>query len=160
MMQKRFDLMMGVLMAAALLLGAACAQDERPETGAFIKPSDMNGICRLDIINNGAIDAVAYLCTMQKEITAAVYIRSGDRFNLTEIDDGSYELYFRQGLDWNASTEKFDVNATSSKMDDSLVFETEKTPEGVRYTWGEITLQEVEDGNVEKVSVNEEDFPV
>jgi hypothetical protein len=32
---------------------------------------------------------------MQKKIVAGVYIRGGDFFNLTGIDAGSYELYFK-----------------------------------------------------------------
>jgi hypothetical protein len=158
-MQKRFWLMAGFLTAMILFLGVTHAQEDRPETGTFIKPSEMNGMCQLDIINNGADDAVAYLSSMQKEILAAVYVRGDDYFNLTGIDNGSYELYFRQGENWNASTGRFDVNATSSRMDGTLAFETQKTPEGVRYTWGQITLAEVQDGNVDAVAVSEEDFP-
>lgn len=160
MMQRENVLMVGFLVAMILCLGAACAQDDRPETGDFIKGSEMNGLCRLDIINNGADDAVAYLSTMEKEIVAAVYIRDGDFFNLTGIDAGSYELYFRQGQNWNALTGKFESNATGSRMEEPLTFETQKTPEGVRYTWGQVTLEEMPDGNAVVVPVSEEDFPV
>ncbi|MDD1749425.1 MAG: hypothetical protein LUO89_06070 [Methanothrix sp.] len=119
----------------------------------------MNGLCRLDIINNRADDAVAYLSTMQKEIVAAVYIRGGEFFNLTGIDNGSYELYFKQGQSWNAGAGKFEINATSSRMEEPLSFETLKTPEGMRYTWGQVTLEEVGDRNAAVVPVSEEDFP-
>lgn len=159
-MQKESVLMAGFLVAIILCSDASCAQDDGPETGTFIKPSEMNGLCRLDIINNGADDAVAYMSTMEKEIVAAVYISGGDFFNLTGIDDGSYELYFRQGKSWNATTGKFDRNATNSRMEEPLTFETQKTPEGVRYTWGQVTLEEVPDGNAIVVPVSEEDFPV
>ena len=157
-MPKKIMLLIYIL--ALMILGSgAMAQDSRPETGTIIKAGEMNGLCRLDIINNGADDAVAYLATLQKEIVAAVYIRGGEFFNLTKIDDGSYELYFKQGQDWNASTGRFETNATASRMQEPLTFETEKTPEGMRYTWGEITLEEVEDGNAVALPVDEEDFP-
>ena len=157
-MRKKIVLLIYIL--ALMILGyGAMAQESRPETGTIIKAGEMNGLCRLDIINNGADDAVAYLATMQKEIVAAVYIRGGEFFNLTKIDDGSYELYFKQGQDWNASTGRFETNATASRMQEPLTFETEKTPEGMRYTWGEITLEEVEDGNAVALPVDEEDFP-
>ncbi|MHB8119015.1 MAG: hypothetical protein ACYDHX_09865 [Methanothrix sp.] len=97
---------------------------------------------------------------MQKKIVAAVYIRGGGIFNLTEIDGGSYELYFKQGQSWNASASKFEINATSRRMEVPLTFETQKTPEGVRYTWGQVTLEEVQDGNAVVVPVREVDFPV
>jgi hypothetical protein len=159
-MQMKYVLMAGLLAATILCVGAALAQDFAPQTGTFIKGGEMNGMCQLDIINNGANDAVAYLSTMQKKIVAAVYIRGGDFFNLTGIDAGSYELYFKQGQSWSNSTGKFATNATSSRMEEPLTFETQKTPEGVRYTWGQVKLEEVPDGNAVVVPVSEEDFPV
>ncbi|MCK9564455.1 MAG: hypothetical protein M0Q43_00215 [Methanothrix sp.] len=159
-MQRGNVLMAGFLAAIILCFGAALAQDFAPDTGTFIKAGEMNGLCRLDIINNGSDDAVAYLSSMQKKIVAAVYIRGGDYFNLTGIEDGSYELYFKQGQSWSNSTGKFAVNATGSRMEEPLTFETQKTPEGMRYTWSQVTLDDVLDGNAVVVPVSEEDFPV
>ena len=162
-MQRRNALIAGFLAAVVFFVGAALAQDPasevRPETGTFIKGGEMNGMCQLDIINNGANDSVAYLSTMEKKLVAAVYIRGNDSFNLTGIEAGSYEFYFRQGRGWSNSTGRFAINATSSRMQEPLVFETQKTPEGVRYTWGQITLKEVPDGNAVVVAAGEEDFP-
>ena len=121
----------------------------------------MTGRCQLDIINNASDDLVAYLCTMREErVRAAVYIRSGDAFNLTGVDAGSYYLYFRQGESWNASQEAFEINASSSRMREPLLFQTISTADRIQYSWIEITLEEARDGNVEKVAVEEEDFPV
>jgi len=159
-MPRKNVIIAGFLAAIICCVGAALAQDFAPKTGTLIKGGEMNGVCRLDIINNGANDAVAYLSTMQKKIVAAVYIRGGAVFNLTGIDAGSYELYFKQGLSWSNSTGKFAINDTSSRMEEPLTFETQKTPEGVRYTWGQVTLEEVQDGNAIVVPVSDEDFPV
>lgn len=162
-MQRRNALIAGLLAAVVLFVGSALAQDPasevRPETGTFIKGGEMNGMCQLDIINNGANDAVAYLSTLDKKLIAAVYIRGDESFNLTGIDAGSYEFYFKQGRSWSNSTGRFVLNATSSSMQEPMVFEIQKTPEGVRYTWGQITLEEVPDGNAVVVPVGEEDFP-
>lgn len=160
MMRIEKVLKASLLAAIILCMGAALAQDLAPQTGTFIKGGEMNGMCRLDIINNGANDAIAYLSTMQKEIVAGVYIRGGDFFNLTGIDAGNYELYFKQGRNWSNSTGRFANNATSSRMQEPLTFETQKTPDGVRYTWGQVTLEEVPDGNAVVVPVSEEDFPI
>jgi hypothetical protein len=112
------------------------------------------------INNNGLDDAVAYLSSMQKKIVAAIYIHGGDFFNLTGIDDGSYELYFKQGQSRSNSTGKFAINAIIRRMEEPLTFETRKTPEEVRYTWGQVTPEEVLDGNAVVVPVNEEDLLV
>lgn len=97
---------------------------------------------------------------MQKKIVAAIYIHGGDFFNLTGIDDGSHELYFKQGQSRSNSTGKFAINAISRRMEEPLTFETRKTPEEVRYTWGQVTSEEVLDGNAVVVPVNEEDLLV
>lgn len=158
-MQKLVLRLFGILAALMICLATGLAQGERPETGSVIEETEMNGLCRLDIINNGTYDAVAYLCTMQKEILWAAYIREKDVLNLTEIEDGSYDLYFRIGEGWNASSGRFDINSSSSRMEELLVFETLQTPEGVKYTWGQVTLNAVSRGNMDMVDVTEEDFP-
>ncbi len=147
---------------AMLIIGGAFAlpQEARPETGTIIKGGEGNGLCKLDVINDATVDAAAYLCNMNKEVLVAVYIRSGEYFNLTGIDAGSYELYFLQGRDWNATAGRFKNDSHSSRMDGPLEFETLQTPEGVRYTWGEVTLKEVVGGEANMVPVSEEDFPI
>ena len=155
-------LISGILAALIFCLAAApaLAGADRPESGTLIRESDMAGRCQLDIINNASDDLVAYLCTMREErVRAAFYIRSGDAFNLTGVEDGSYYLYFRQGESWNASRESFEVNASSSRMREPLLFQTISTADRIQYSWIEITLERSRDGNVEKVAVDEEDFP-
>lgn len=146
---------------ALLFIGEAFAlsQEARPDTGAIIKGGEGDGLCKLDIINNATVDAAAYLCNMNKDVLVAVYIRSGEYYNLTGIDAGRYELYFLQGRDWNATAGRFKNDSYSSRMDGPLEFETLQTPEGVRYTWGEVTLKEVIGGEANMVPVSEEDFP-
>lgn len=157
-MQKLVLRLFGILAALMICLATGLAQGQRPETGSVIKETEMNGLCRLDIINNGTYDAVAYLCTIQKDVLSAVYIREGDLVNLTGIEDGNYDLYFRIGESWNSSAARFDINASSSRMEEPLVFETLQTPEGVKYTWGQVTLNAVL-GNMDMVPVSEEEFP-
>lgn len=159
-MQKRFFIS-GILAVLMICLACGLAHADRPASGTLVRESDMDGMCQLDIINNASLDLVAYLCTMREEtVRSAVYIRGKDHFNLTGIEDGSYYLYFRQGLDWNATSQRFDLNATSSRMRDPLLFQTTRTLDRVQYTWIQITLEERRNGNVEKVAVEEEDFPV
>jgi len=44
-------------------------------------------------------------------------------------------------------------------MREPLLFQTIRTADRIQYSWIEITLEEAGDGNVEKVAVDEEDFP-
>jgi len=141
LLQKRFTLLAGI--AVMIICSASVlALESRPETGTVITESMMEGWGELDIINNGADDAVADLKEKPTEIEgAAVYIRGGDVFKLTGIEDGSYDLYFKQGQSWNASLQKFEANDSQSRMDDPLTFETVRVPEGIRYSMVQITLR-------------------
>jgi hypothetical protein len=92
-------------------------------------------------------------------VVVAVYICGGDVFNLIGIEDGRYDLYFKLGRSWNAGLQRFDANASQSRMDDPLNFETVKVPEGIRYSMAQVTLKEVPGGNTIAVPVDDEDFP-
>ncbi len=146
---------------ATFLLGIASGsvQQAWPETGTILKGGEGSGLCELDIVNNAAVDAAAYLCDMNKSVLIAVYIRSQEFYNMTGIEAGSYDLYLQQGTDWNSSAFLFENNSSISRMEEPLVFETVQTPEGVRYTWGQIILKESPEGNMSKVAVSEKDFP-
>jgi hypothetical protein len=139
-LQKKIALLVGIA-AMILCYASVLAQESRPDTGTFIKESIMDGRGELDIINNGIDDAVAALKENKTGIlVGAVYIRGGDVFKMTGIEDGSYDLYFKQGQSWNASLQSFEANASQSRMDDPLTFETVRVPEGIRYSMVEVTL--------------------
>ena len=44
-------------------------------------------------------------------------------------------------------------------MREPLLFQTIRAGDKIQYSWIEITLERYGDGNVEKVAVDEEDFP-
>jgi len=159
-LQKRITLLAGIA-AMILCCLVVLAQESRPATGTVIKESMMDGRGELDIINNGADDAVAVLIVNKTGfVVAAVYIRGGDVFKLTGIEDGSYDLYFKQGQSWNSSLQRFDDETGQSRMDDPLTFETVRVPEGILYSMAQITLNEVPGGNTVAVPVDDEQFPV
>ena len=151
---------LAVTLAVILCCASALAQDSRPETGTVIKESRMDGRGELDIINKGADDAVAVLIENKTGIVAAaVYVRGGDVFNLIGIEDGSYDLYFKQGRNWNSGLQRFDANVSQSRMYDPMTFETIKIPEGIRYSVAQITLKESPEENTIAVPVDDKDFP-
>lgn len=158
-MQERITLLAGIA-TMILCCISVLALDSRPETGTFIKESMMDGRGELDIINNGADDAVAVLIVNKTGfVVAAVYIRGGDVFKLTGIESGSYDLYFKQGQSWNSSLQRFDDETGQSRMDDPLTFEAVRVPEGIRYSMAQITLKDVPVGNTIAIPVNDEQFP-
>jgi hypothetical protein len=151
---------LSIIAAMILCTMSVLAQELRPETGAVIKESKMDGRGELDIINNGAEDAVVILVVNKTGIVnAAVYIRAGDIFSLIGIEDGKYDLYLKQGQSWNAGVQRFEVNFSQSRMHDPITFETIKIPEGIRHSVAQITIRERQEGNTVAVPVDDEVFP-
>jgi len=158
-LQKKI-MFLSVIAAMILCSASVLAQELRPETGTVIKESKMDGRGELAIINNGADDAVAVLVVNKTGIVdAAVYIRAGDIFNLIGIEDGSYDLYLKQGQSWNPGLQRFIANFSQSRMRDPITFETIKIPEGIRHSVAQITIKERLEGNTVAVPVDDEVFP-
>ena len=158
-MQKKITFL-SVIAAMILCSASVLAQELRPETGTVIKESKMDGRGELDIINNVADDVVAVLVVNKTGIVdAAVYIRAGDIFNLIGIEDGSYDLYLKQGQSWNAGLQRFIANFSQSRMSDPITFETIKIPERIRHSVAQITIKERLEGNTVAVPVDDEVFP-
>jgi hypothetical protein len=159
LMPKISALVLCIFAALLLNMGTILAEDARPATGTFLKESPMDGRGVLSIINNGNDDAVAVLSEAGRGIKSAVFIRAEDNFNITGIDDGSYDLYFLQGQSWNSSTSRFDVGLRRSRTNEPMAFKTTSTAEGISYSMWDVTLEEVANGNVDKDPVSEEEFP-
>jgi len=159
---KRYLLSTFILMS--LIVGAIVqAQEYRPGTGTFIKDMQRNGLGELTIINDDSRrDALAVLADLNKEPFIKVFIRAGESFKISGIDDGLYNMYFKLGNKWNQVDSKFLEDEIRYKLDRSLEFKTEETPDGILYSTWTVALKEaVSDANeaVGKVPVSEEEFP-
>jgi hypothetical protein len=119
---------------------------------------------KITIINdNNKMDALAVLTDLTKKPLISVYIRSGESFNISNIKDGSYDMYFKQGNQWNQANSKFSENETRYKLDEPLQFTTKETWDGTQYSTWTISLEEaVPDANkaISKVPVSDEEFPI
>ena len=163
----RLNLLSALSLAAILCIVciSASAQDgERPETGTFIKDSKRNGYGVLVLENNNPVgdnvtrDAVAMLIGDNDTPILAVYVREGESFEITGIEDGVYDFYFTVGDDWEDESARFS-DPEFYRTDSPLPFETEENETQVLYTQWTLTLVEVPDGNIDKVEVSEDEFP-
>ncbi len=144
---------------------SATAQDyERPETGTFIKDSERNGYGVLVVENNNPVldnvtrDAVAMLTDADKNPIIAVYVREGESFEITGIEDGVFDFYFTVGDRWDDESARFS-DPEFYRTESPLPFETEIDGSQILYSQWTLTLEEVPGGNEEKVLVPEEGFP-
>lgn len=81
---------------------------EPPETGTFIVKEMTTGPNRMTIENKLLSDAVVVLCKENSTIPLiAVYIRSFDKYTISKIKRGTYNLYWTTGQYWDDESRKF-----------------------------------------------------
>ena len=97
-------------------------------------------------------DGVVILVTVPGDPVQAAYIRAGDTYEMAQIADGSYRLYFTKGKGWNAKSQQFTQNVTRQRFADTLTF-------GGQNAGYEVTLYGVAGGNAATQSVPPGQFP-
>jgi Ig-like domain from next to BRCA1 gene len=126
------------------------------ETGTIVHQAGArNGDGQLGIENGLDLDAVAVLQRNDSAVLFAVYVRGRDSFTLTNIPDGTYDLYFTLGEDWDSTNAKFTRRRNLSRFDDLFPFRTTSTT----YSIWNVTLHPVVGGTAGSESVPEGEFP-
>ncbi|HPW72381.1 MAG: hypothetical protein IPI63_12385 [Methanothrix sp.] len=159
---KRYVISIFILIA---LVCAASAQGQgyRPSTGTFIKDMLRNGCGELVITNDDRNrDALAVLTNLNKEPLIEVFIRSGESFRITEINDGQYDIYFKLGKGLIQTDLMFQENEVLYKLNRALEFNTKQistekicSERAVALKYAAPNVNEA----IGMVPVSEEDFP-
>ncbi|MFJ6139125.1 hypothetical protein [Kitasatospora sp. NPDC092286] len=123
------------------------------DNGAMVREGRLRGSGVFKVDNGGSADAVVSLAQKGKSIHS-VYVGKGKKASIEGIEDGTYEIYFSGGVDWDSNLKAFTQNCDFSKFDDTLEFETGRT-----YTSWSITLQPTVGGNAKTSDVDENTFP-
>ena len=108
--------------------------------------------------NEASMDVVAALTSMDLKPLIAIYIRSGDSYSLSGIDNGTYGLYFTMGSSWENETGKFGSARGLYHFSNPLIFNTSEDSEGIEYSAYEVNLYEVPVGESNIIPANFE-FP-
>jgi hypothetical protein len=137
---------------------APAEQDRRLDNGQFVRPGSRTGRGELTIDNGGDKDAVISLA-MNKSPAFAVYVRNGSKYTVKGIRDGTYEIFFTTGADWDSQNRTFTRDRTFQRFDDTLNFTTTKTATEIRWRTWTITLHSVPGGTANASEVNPNDFP-
>ena len=85
----------------------------------------------------------------------SVYILNHNSYTITGIPDGSYDLYFTVGEDWDGQRAAFTRKRRLSQFDDPLAFTSTETT----YSGWSVTLHPVAGGTASTESVPEGEFP-
>ena len=117
------------------------------------------------IRNGSSTDAVVFLERLNGKKIRHVYIRKGDRFNMTNIPGGQYIIKVMQGTDWNPDKDNGNGNPKGGFMYSCSISKSESYdpfdyphPSSGRYSQGEVTLYKVQNGNMHTEAINENDL--
>jgi len=92
----------------------------RPPTGIVVRKAGGAGPGELTVKNDlGTGDGLAVLTRSGQPVLAA-YVRNKERFTLTGISDGRYELYFSLGVDWDGR--RFTREPSYARFEEAFVF--------------------------------------
>jgi hypothetical protein len=134
-------------------------QPGRPSNGQFVRQGSRTGRGELTVDNGGGRDAVITLA-VGKRPAFAVYVRKGAKHTVTGIRDGTYQVFFTSGTDWDRKTRAFGRDCSFDRFDASMKFETTQTATQTEWSTWSITLQPVAGGNAPSSEVDPDDFPV
>lgn len=139
---------------AIRLPAAGRERHRRLANGTFARSGSRTGEGRLQIENNGSLDAVVSLVRRGKP-AFGVYVRAGARFTVNRIDDGTYDAYFTTGADWDAGLGRFTRSCSFTRYQDTFPFRTTPT---TAPGWS-ITLEQVAGGNARTSDVDPRNYP-
>ncbi|HWQ18138.1 MAG TPA: hypothetical protein VN455_00040 [Methanotrichaceae archaeon] len=131
------------LLILMILVLSVEALDARPQTGYCVKNITRSGLGEVMLHNHAKMDSVAVLTDLDVKPLIAIYIRAGDTYNLTGLDDGSYGLYFTMGSGWDSKSGRFKSARGLYRFNNPLVFKTVDGVDDIEYSTFEVDLYEV-----------------
>ena len=130
--------------------------------GALVKRAARSGLGQLTVRNNNDQDAVVSLVRGSSDVaTMALYVRARSSATTTGVADGTYQVYYTTGADWDGSQHLFTRYCDFEKLNKAIDFTTTPQSSGATgYTTEQITLNPVFGGNVTASRVPADKFPV
>ncbi|MFC9326009.1 hypothetical protein [Kitasatospora sp. NPDC057015] len=134
-------------------------QERALDNGAMVREGSLDGRGELSIENGGSGDAVLSLARDGKSVHS-VYVGKGKTAKFEGIEDGTYEVFFAGGTDWDSATKAFTRNCDFSKFDETMEFKTTRTSSEVRWSTWTLSLQAVVGGNAKTSDVPADAYPL
>lgn len=129
-----------------------------PENTVLVSPATEGG-GSLQVSNGTNHDAYIKLVEPRSgTLVAAFYVKLNSSFTLEQIPDGTYEVLFVLGEDWDSKAQSFTKSKSFTKFDKSLNFTTMQLSNEIHYRAFRITLNPVSEGNTTTSRVSEKDF--
>ena len=134
------------------------ASDTRLANGAVVNAHRRGGLGELTVDNGNELDAVVTLAQAGAP-AVSMYVRHGAKATLNRIPDGSYQVFFTVGADWNGEDRLFTRSCGFSKFDDLASYATTQDGGRTRYVTYDVTLQPVFGGTAVIRQVGAANYP-
>jgi hypothetical protein len=132
--------------------------DRQLANGQLVDNLRRNGRGQLEIDNGDEHDAVVKLVQDGRPIVS-VYISQHSKTTVTQISDGSYELFFTSGADWDDKLKTFTRSCHFERFEQTADFTTKSIKGGIEYTVQSIGLTPSINGNARTNPVPAQSFP-
>jgi tetratricopeptide (TPR) repeat protein len=136
-----------------------------PNGTVLVREEGPQGRGRLTVKNGTDHDALVKMVVLayRSNTYCKVYVQANSEVEINGIREGTYQLYFALGTDWDRQKRVFLQNQSYSKFDDDFAFEESKSEDGdggvtVHYSTWSVTLHTIPDGNAHKTDVSEQEF--
>lgn len=133
-------------------------RNRRLANGTLIRNGGRGGRGYLRIRNGLKRDAVVTL-TQGKAKVLSVYVRRRSSYQINNIRDGRYRVYFTTGVDWDRSARTFTRNRTFERFEKTLRFRTVYSGYTIRWRNWSLTLHPVPGGNARTRTIRPRDYP-
>lgn len=131
-------------------------EDRSLENGTYVIDEGRSGYGQLEIQNGLIVDGVvAVVRRGEQAATLAIYVQAKSSATATGIPDGTYEVVFTQGNDWDHDLGRFTRKCDFTRFDEPSQFATTSET----YSIWSITLQPVAGGTGATSPVRPDDFP-
>ncbi|MGV3659104.1 MAG: SEL1-like repeat protein [Prosthecobacter sp.] len=137
--------------------------DNRLDSGVLLTDNfrEFGGKGQL-ILDNGLTDDAYVKVVGGRKLWASFYVRGGDKFTLDHVPDGTYQVLYCTGFDWDPKARDFGRGQQARRHDNSFDFTTTRTTQGSQVTVSTpvitLTLHAVPNGNAPTSEVTLEEF--
>ncbi len=132
--------------------------DRRLANGRLVDSQRRTGRGQLKVDNGAEHDAVVKLVQGGRSIVS-VYVVQGSSATVGQINDGSYELFYTSGTDWDNQLKAFTRSCQFERFEQTAEFTTQSVKGGIEYTEQSIGLKPSISGNARTDPVPAQSFP-
>ena len=128
-------------------------------TGTRLRPDIGSGRGVLTLDDEDGSDAEVKIVSLSSgRAVRDVFIQRGAKLKLRGLEEGSYEVIFATGSDWDAAAKRFTRDRAFFEFGKTLDFKETTLADAVEYSSQEITLYTLPDGTVARQSIPESGF--